>query len=344
MIKSHYKVLLILFCLVYACKNKGSGVFSSSISELISIENSFQFYENYDGYIIKENSITKEKIWEHKKLYNLSIKVLDSGNSIYYTTPNTVVSIDKINGEVNFIIKENFTGRTYDLLSHNNEIIASSLYGSYSFSKSTGQILWSLLPSSSTILGNPKILINNDTLFVAGNFKPDIKTTLFSFNLNNKSRISEIDLPKTVVTNLVLVQNNLIFGAGQSIMEREIFSISKDDLKLNWQLEQNIDHSSRIVPNKENIVFFNFKNQVFELDTKSLVIKERYTLPDNYFELLFINDDKLIASNNSSLVIYSLPNDKKKYFRNIKTAGPWVINNEIYYANKTSIKKLAELK
>lgn len=339
MIKSYNKLLLIiLFCLVYACKNKGSRIFSSSISELISIENPYHYYENYDGYIIKENSVTKEKIWEHKKLYDLSIKVFDTRESIYYTTPNEVISIDKINGEVNFIINERVSIRTNDFISYNNEIIASSSYGVYSFSKTSGKILWSLLPSSSTILTDPKMLINNDILFIAGRFKPETKSSLFAYDLRDKSKINEIDLPKEIITNIKLIENNLIFGIINSIL-----SVNKDDFKINWELEQNLSYSSKILRNKNNSAFFNFKNQIFELNVNSLEVKQRFKLPNNYFELFGIRSNQLICTNNSSLAIYSLTNSKERYFKNIMTHGPWEFNNEIYFVNKTLIKKLSEL-
>jgi hypothetical protein len=315
----------------------------NSISEIISIDTEHIYYENFGGFIIKKNSTTNKEIWKHKKLYNLSIKVFNSGNSIYYTTPSEVVSINKINGEVNFIVKENFSIRTSDFISYNKEIIASSTYGVYSFSNLTGEILWSLLPSSSTILTDSKILINEDILFVAGKFKSNSKSDLYSYNLKDKSKINEISLTKEIITNIALFEDNLIFGTGQSIMEREIFSINKDSFKIKWQLKQNIDHSSKIVLDKKNSAFFNFNNQVFQLNINSLEVKQRFELPNNYFKLFDINNNQLICYNNSSLVLNSLSNSEKKYFKNIMTNGPWEFNHEIYFIDKNIIKKLTEL-
>jgi hypothetical protein len=336
------KILIIyLVFVILGCKNYNN--FDKSISEVIAIDNEYIYYENYGGFIIKKSVANYEKIWEHKKLYDLSTKVFESDNSIYYTTPATVVSINKANGETNFIVNESYTSRTSDFISNESEIIALSIYGVYSFSKSSGKILWSLMPKSENSFGNPRVLIQNDTLFITGNFKSYDKSTLYSYTLKDKNKIKEIDIPKNVITNLTLCDNDLIFGTGQSIIAREIYSIDKDNFKINWQLKHNIDHSAKIISNKNKLVFFNFKNQVFELNTKNLQIKEIFKLPNNYYELFDITDNELVAFNNSSLSIYSFEKSKLTNYENIMTTGIWKLNDKIYFADKSEIKTLNEL-
>jgi hypothetical protein len=330
-----------LVFLLLGCKNHNK--FDKSISEVVAIDNEYIYYENYAGFIIKKSVAKNEKIWQHKKLYDLSIKVYESGESIYYTTPSEVISIDKTNGEVNFIIKEKVSSITSNFISYKSEIIASSICGVYSFSKTSGKILWSLLPSYSTILTDPKILINNDILYIAGKFGPENKCKLFAYDLRDKSKINEIDLPKEVITNITLIDNNLIFGTGQSILAREIYSIDKDNFKINWQLEHNIDHSAKIISHKNKLVFFNFKNHVFELNTQNLEFREIFKLPNNYYELFDISENKLIACSNSSLSTFSFENSIVNNYENIMTAGIWKLNDKIYFADKSEIKTISEL-
>lgn len=333
--------ILSLVFLIFGCKNYKD--FDKSISQVIAIDKKHIYYENYGGFIIKKSIANNEKVWQHKKLYDLSIKVFESDNSIFYTTPGTVVSINKVNGETNFIVDESYTGRTSDFISNKNEIIALSIYGVYSFSKSTGKILWSLLPKTENSFSNPKALIHDDKLFVNGNFKSYDKSTLYSFTLKDKKKINEVDIPKKVITNITLCDNDLIFGTGQSIMAREIYSVNKDNFKINWQLKQNIDHSAKIISNKNDLAFFNFKNQVFELNTKNLEIREMFKTPNNYYELFDIFDNKLITYNNSSISTYSFENNEVKNYGNIMTSGIWKLNDEMYFADRSEIRTITEL-
>ncbi|MCB0744683.1 MAG: hypothetical protein KDC67_12310 [Ignavibacteriae bacterium] len=343
--KNTYRIfkifILNIFLSILGCGSYND--FDKSISQVIAIDKEYIYYENYGGFIVKKSVANNEKIWQHKKISDLSIKVFESDNSIYYTTPGTVVSINKVNGKTNFIVDESYTSRTSDFISNKNEIIALSIYGAYSFSKSTGKILWSLLPKTENSFGNPKALIHDDKLFVIGNFKSYDKSTLYSYTLSDKNKVNEIDIPKKVITNIALCDNDLIFGTGQSIMAREIYSINKDDFKINWQLKHSFDHSAKIIPHKNDLIFFNFKNQVFELNTKNLEIKEMFKTPSNYYELFDISDNKLITYDNSSISAYSFENRKVKNYGNIMTSGIWKLNDKIYFADKSEIRTITEL-
>ncbi|WP_299124844.1 PQQ-binding-like beta-propeller repeat protein [uncultured Tenacibaculum sp.] len=335
----NYKYLLVLLFLFFSsCIYNTTEKIKNTIKTIIAVENKFHYYENNDGYIVKKNSQTKKVVWKHQKLYQLSLKVLNSKNNIYYTTPNKVISLDKMTGAINYTVKEDFTVTTDNLYIYKDEIIASSLYGVYSFSKSTGKIVWSLLPESSTILTNSKILINKDTLYVSGKFKSNNKNTLYSYKLKDKSKLLEINLPKTIITNILQIQNNLIFGTGQSIVSREFFSINKNNFNIEWKLKQNIDFDSNIISNNDKGIFFKFKKKILELDLKKLVVKEKYILPYNYFKILGVYNNEIITYNNSSLITNSLSNNKIKVYKNIMTAGPWILNNEVYYVKDLSIK------
>jgi hypothetical protein len=331
-----------LVFLIFGCKNYKD--FDKSISQVIAIDNEHIYYENHGGFIIKKSIANNEKIWQHKKLYDSSLKTLESENNIYYTTNGEVVSINKLDGKVNYTIDESFTVTTYDFISNDEEIIALSFYGIYSFSTTTGEILWKLLPESTTMIdGYRQAIIDNDQIYIIGKFKSSNKSTLYAYTLKDKIKINEIDIPKKVITNIALCDNNLIFGAAQSIMAREIYSVDKDDFKINWQLKHNIDHSAKIISHKNDLIFFNFENQVFELNTKNLEIREMFKTPSNYYELFDISDNKLVTYNNSSISIYSFENNKVKNYENIMTSGIWKLNDEIYFADKSEIRTITEL-
>tara|TARA_R110002051_G_C8650565_1_gene487513 strand:- start:37 stop:1083 length:1047 start_codon:yes stop_codon:yes gene_type:complete len=340
-----YLIVTLIFCLTICCKNNQSTNYKDDILNLINIEGNFKYYENSQNYIIKENIKTNKKLWAHKKLHEISLKIIASKSKIYYTTPNKIVCIDKSNGEISFLVKDDFTVNTFNLSLYENEIVATSLLGIFSFSNINGKILWSLLCSNDLLcFANPKSIIKDDTIYISGRFKKDNENTLFSYNLKNKKKINEVSLDKKVITNFEFVQDNLIFGVGQSIHQREIYSINKNNFQINWKIKNDIDFDSKIVAYKDKFVYFNFKSKIFELNTNDLKVKKKFVAKNNYQELFNIVDDKLISSDNNSFSIFSLTNDDTYHFNNIMTSGLQKINCKIYYVNKSNIKTIPNLK
>jgi outer membrane protein assembly factor BamB len=327
---------------IFSCKKKenSDSLFNNSVSHLISIDKDYVFYEDYDGNITLEELKLKKNKWKHKKEHKISLKIIETKDDILYTTPSEVVSINKITGKTNFKVKESITVRTYDLYDLNDEILAVSQYGVYTFLKESGEITWSIKAPPSKLIATPRVLIHNDLIYIAGNFSAESKTTLFSFNSNNKEKISEINLETDIVTNMLLIKNKLIFATGQSNMNRKLKCLDRGDFNTLWEISHPINHSSNLILHKNKFVFFNYKDKVYNLNISDLNIVEKFKLPNNYYKLFGIYENQLICYNNSSIFIASISSLPNRFFEHIKTSGPWNINGEVYYANKNTITNL----
>jgi hypothetical protein len=301
----------------------------SRLSENINIlkptlfSDQLQFYSDYemkpnDAIIVKENNkYTINSIIQFGVIYNINFNI----NHNY---------IDELFYRSNNLIIDNINNNSIDIVIPINEYINSNDIFEIRNNTSIKNIKFLNNKYYITFFNTNFIYIENKTFIYSNkNYYLLNKDTEY-YILNNINLTNNIDL-----TNIIIITNILPISVTTTnyilydiVLDNELLSTNYTPINFDFKLDTLVPLKVKILTNKKLLFYMNFEDIVTNISY--YITKPELTIDYNNVSI-FIYDKIDINLQTDGAYVYE-PRDKNK-----ETTDYFIINNKIYFTNKSNI-------